>query len=307
MIARVGPAEAAPTRQKGGRMATQTTARPVRRRPPAQRPNQRALLTRILLGIPIPFLFLLLWQVGRDQAWEIPLIGIRMGYLPAPGDVVASLWDYAFGGTHDDAFSGDLWVNLGASSLRVLIGFLIASVLAIPLGILMGRYYKMDAMFDPFINLFRPIPATAWVPLVGLLIGWGDQATIFLIALSSFFPIVLGAISGSKEVPGRLIEAGQMLGARRWEILGQIVVPASAAAVINGMRVGLGLAWVVLVLGESVGVNVGLGSAIILARDVVRTDMIVVGMIVIGLAGFLSDRILVGVFRLLTRGRPLVK
>nr|WP_276569196.1 ABC transporter permease [Microbacterium lacticum] len=230
-----------------------------------------------------------------------------MGYLPAPGDVVASLWDYAFGGTHDDAFSGDLWVNLGASSLRVLIGFLIASVLAIPLGILMGRYYKMDAMFDPFINLFRPIPATAWVPLVGLLIGWGDQATIFLIALSSFFPIVLGAISGSKEVPGRLIEAGQMLGARRWEILGQIVVPASAAAVINGMRVGLGLAWVVLVLGESVGVNVGLGSAIILARDVVRTDMIVVGMIVIGLAGFLSDRILVGVFRLLTRGRPLVK
>lgn len=94
---------------------------------------------------------------------EIPLIGIRMGYLPAPGDVVASLWDYAFGGIHDDAFSGDLWVNLGASSLRVLIGFLIASVLA-ALGILMGRYYKMDAMFDPFINLFRPIPATAWVP-----------------------------------------------------------------------------------------------------------------------------------------------
>ncbi len=288
-------------------MATQTTARTPNRRPPARRPNQRALLYRILYGIPIPFLFLVLWQAGRDQAWEIPLVGIRMGYLPSPGDVVGSLWDYAFGGVHDDGFSGDLWVNLGQSSLRVLIGFLIASLLAIPLGILMGRYYRMDAMFDPFINLFRPIPATAWVPLVGLLIGWGDQATIFLIALSSFFPIVLGAISGSKEVPGRLIEAAQMLGARRWEILGQIVVPASAAAVINGMRVGLGLAWVVLVLGESVGVNVGLGSAIILARDVVRTDMIVVGMVVIGLAGFLSDRLLVGAFRLLTRGRPLVK
>jgi len=287
-------------------MTTQTTAAP-RRRPPARRPNHRALLYRVLLGLPVPVLFLIVWQIGRDQAWEIPVIGIRMGYLPAPGEVVASLWDYAFGGVHDDAFSGDLWMNLATSSLRVLIGFLIASALAIPVGILMGRYYTMDAMLDPFINLFRPIPATAWVPLVGLLIGWGDQATIFLIALSSFFPIVLGAISGSKEVPMRLVEAGQMLGARRWEILAQIVVPASTPAVINGMRVGLGLAWVVLVLGESVGVNVGLGASIILARDVVRTDMIVVGMIVIGLAGFLSDRILVGLFRLLTRGRPLVK
>ncbi len=284
-----------------------STPAATRRRPPARRPNQRALLTRIFLGLPVPILFLIVWQVGRQNEWEIPLIGIRMGYLPAPADVVQSLWDYAFGGIHDDAFSGDLWVNLGMSALRVLIGFLIAAALAIPLGILMGRYYKMDAMFDPFINLFRPIPATAWVPLVGLLIGWGDQATIFLIALSSFFPIVLGAISGSKEVPSRLVEAGQMLGARRWEILAQIVVPASAPAVINGMRVGLGLSWVVLVLGESVGVSTGLGANIILARDVVRTDMVVVGMIVIGLAGFLSDRLLVGALKLFTRGRPLVK
>jgi NitT/TauT family transport system permease protein len=288
-------------------IASTTGAATPRRRPPARRPNQRALLRRILLAIPVPLLFLIVWQVGRDQAWEIPIVGIRMGFLPAPGEVVASLWDYAFGGINDDAFSGDLWINLAASSLRVLIGFGIAAAIAIPLGILMGRYYTMDSLFDPFINLFRPIPATAWVPLVGLLIGWGDQATIFLIALSAFFPIVLGAISGSKEVSPRLIEAGQMLGARQWQILAQVVVPASAAAVVNGLRVGLGIAWVVLVLGESVGVSVGLGSAIILARDVVRTDMVVVGMIVIGLAGFLSDRLLVGAFRVFTRGRPLIK
>lgn len=288
-------------------MTAPTTAPPARRRPPARRPNNRALLNRILLGLPIPILFLIVWQVGRAQAWEIPLVGIRMGFLPAPGDVVVSLWDYAFGGIRDDGFSGDLWLDLGVSALRVLVGFGIACILAIPLGILMGRIYQMDAMFDPFINLFRPIPATAWVPLVGLLIGWGDQATIFLIALSAFFPIVLGAVSGSKEVPSRLVEAGQMLGARRWEIFAQIVVPASAPAVVNGMRVGLGLAWVVLVLGESVGVSTGLGATIILSRDVVRTDMIVVGMVVIGLAGFLSDRLLMGVFRLVTRGRPLIK
>lgn len=287
--------------------AAATPAAPARRRPPARRPNHRAALKRVALALPVPVLFLVFWQLGQQFAWEVPVVGIRMGFLPTPGDVVASLVDYAFGGIRDDAFSGDLWVNLGASALRVLVGFAIAAAIAIPLGILMGRSYTMDGLFDPFINLFRPIPATAWVPLVGLLIGWGDQATIFLIALSAFFPIVLGAISGSKEVPVRLVEAGQMLGARRWEILTQVVVPASAPAVMNGLRVGLGIAWVVLVLGESVGVNVGLGSAIILARDVVRTDMVVVGMIVIGAAGFLSDRLLVGGFRLFTRGRPLIK
>jgi NitT/TauT family transport system permease protein len=286
-------------------LAPDPSPAPPRRRP---RPFARgSALNRVLLGGIVPILFLIVWQVGREQAWEIPVVGIRMGYLPSPADVVASLWDYAFGGIHDDAFSGDLWINLGTSSLRVLVGFAIASAIAVPLGILMGRYYTMDALFDPFINLFRPIPATAWVPLVGLLIGWGDQATIFLIALSAFFPIVLGAISGSKEVPPRLIEAGRMLGARRWEVLAQVVVPASAPAVVNGMRVGLGIAWVVLVLGEGVGVSVGLGANIILARDVVRTDMVVVGMMVVGVAGFLSDRILMGAFQLFTRGRPLIK
>lgn len=286
---------------------TSAAAAPARRRPPSRRPNNRRMMNRVLLGLPVPIVFVIIWQFGHDYAWEIPLVGIRMGFLPAPGEVVLSLWDYAFGGIHDDGFSGDMWIGLGTSALRVLVGFGIACILAIPLGIMMGRYYRMDALFDPFINLFRPIPATAWVPLVGLLIGWGDQATIFLIALSSFFPIVLGAISGAKEVSPRLIEASQMLGARRGEILAQIVVPAAAPAIVNGMRVGIGLAWVVLVLGESVGVTTGLGASIILARDVVRTDMVVVGMIVIGLAGFLSDRILVGAFRVFTRGRPLIK
>jgi NitT/TauT family transport system permease protein len=286
---------------------TTVTTAPARPARAPKRAPQRGRWHRLLLGLPVPIAFLVVWQVGQANAWEIPVVGIRMGFLPPPTQVLGSLWDYAFGGVNYDAFSGDLWADLIASSLRVLIGFGIAAAIAIPLGIFMGRYYTMDSLFDPFINLFRPIPATAWVPLVGLLIGWGDQATIFLIALSAFFPIVLGAISGSKEVPPRLVEAGRMLGARRWEILAQVVVPASAPAVVNGLRVGLGIAWVVLVLGESVGVSVGLGSEIILARDVVRTDMVVVGMIVIGLAGFLSDRLLVGGFRLFTRGRPLIK
>lgn len=268
-------------------------------------PGQGRLRT-ILLGIPVPVLVVVLWHLGVTYQWEL-VFGIRMGFLPYPADVAVSLWDFAFGGLRNDAFSGELWVNLGASVGRVAAGFALAAVLAIPLGIFMGRYYVVNSLFDALINLLRPIPATAWVPLVALLIGIGDQATIFLITLSAFFPIVLGTISGARQVPPRLIEGAQMLGSTPARILYQVVVPASAPAIINGLRIGLGLAWVVLVLGETVGVRIGLGATISLARDIVRTDLIVVGMICIGLAGYLSDRLLVWLFHLVLRGRPLMK
>ena len=259
-----------------------------------------------LLGVPVPVLFLVFWQLGVTYQWELPF-GIRMGFLPYPLDAATTLIDFAFGGIRNDAFSGQLWINLAASAGRVAAGFLLAAGIAIPLGIFMGRYYTVNSLFDAMINLLRPIPATAWVPLVALLIGFGDQATIFLITLSAFFPIVLGTISGARQVPPRLIEGAQMLGTGPAGILYKIVIPASVPAIINGLRVGLGLAWVVLVLGETVGPRIGLGATISLARDIVRTDLIVVGMVCIGLAGFLSDRIMLWLFQLVFRGRPLIK
>jgi NitT/TauT family transport system permease protein len=272
----------------------------------SRRPRRGTALRTVLLGLPVPLAFLAAWHVGRAQEWELPF-GIRMGFLPYPADVAVSLWDYAFGGLRDDAFSTALWADLGASALRVGTGFVLASVVAVPLGLVMGRFVTVHALFDPLINLFRPIPATAWVPLVALLIGYGDQASIFLITLSAFFPVVLGAVSGAREVPGRLIEAARMLGTSAAGTLVRVVLPASAPAIVNGMRVGLGLAWVVLVLSETTGVPNGLGSTIFLARDVVRTDLIVVGMICIAIAGFASDRLLMLVFRVLFRDRPLIK
>jgi NitT/TauT family transport system permease protein len=175
------------------------------------------------------------------------------------------------------------------------------------MGVLMGRYWAVNAALDPAVNLFRPIPATAWVPLVLLIIGFGSQATIFLITLSAFFPILLNTIAAVKEVPGRLVEAAQMLGTDAGGILMKVIVPAATPGIVSGLRVGLGLAWVILVLGESNGIDWGLGSMITLAREQVRTDRIVVGMIVIGLAGFLSDRILLHGLRLAFGRRPLVR
>jgi NitT/TauT family transport system permease protein len=292
-------------------MAVDTSAPPVAAIIPSPAPSASTRRKRrgfdkrtFALAFPVPILAVVFWHMGVTNAWTLPF-GIRMQYLPYPAEVGASLVDFAFGGIRNDAFSGELWANLAASVGRVGTGFAIAAVVAIPIGILMGRYGVISKLLDPSVNLLRPIPATAWVPLVGLIIGYGDQSTIFLITLSAFFPIVLGAISGAKQVPPRLIEAAQMLGTRPAEILFKIVLPAAAPALINGLRVGLGLAWVVLVLGETVGTSVGLGATISLARDIVRTDLIVVGMICIGLAGFLSDRILLLIFRLAFRGRPL--
>jgi NitT/TauT family transport system permease protein len=230
-----------------------------------------------------------------------------MGYLPPPVDVAKLLWDFAFGGVYDDAFSGTLWGHLWASSQRVLAGFGLATALGVPLGVLMGRYHWVRAALDPAVNLFRPIPATAWVPLVLLVIGFGSQATIFLITLSAFFPILLNTIGAVREVSPRLVEAAQMLGTGRAAVLLKVVVPAATPGVVSGLRIGLGLAWVILVLGESNGIDLGLGSMITLAREQVRTDRVVVGMAVIGLAGFLSDRILVYGLRGLFGRRPLVR
>lgn len=246
------------------------------------------------------------WDLGVRGQWVL-VFGIKMGYLPPPVDVARVGWDFAFGGVYDDAFSGTLWQHLGASALRVFTGFVLATAVGVPLGVLMGRSSWVRAAFDLTVNVFRPIPATAWVPLVLLIIGFGDQATIFLITLSAFFPILLNTLGAVREVPQRLVEAAQMLGTSRPGVLIKVVIPAATPGIVNGLRLGLGLAWVILVLGEANGIDTGLGSMITLAREQVRTDRVVVGMIVIGLAGFLSDRLLLHGLRALFGRRPLVR
>lgn len=261
---------------------------------------------RFALGAGFIAFILLMWDLGVRGEWVL-LFDIKMGFLPPPVDVARLLWDFAFGGVYDDAFSGSLWGHLGASSLRVLAGFGLAAALAIPLGVLMGRFPLVLATLDPAVNLFRPIPATAWVPLVLLIIGFGSQATIFLITISAFFPILLNTLSATREVSPRLVEAALMLGTRPVGVLLKVVVPAATPGIVSGLRIGLGLAWVILVLGESNGIDTGLGSMIMLAREQVRTDRIVVGMIVIGVAGYLSDRLLVLGLKGAFGRRPLVR
>lgn len=280
-------------------IAPVTTRSPAR---PLHLPS-RELWTTMALALPVPVLALVLWTMGVERAWTLPF-GIQMGFLPTPLEVAQRIGDLAGFGTIDDAFSGTLLEHLGASTVRVLSGFGLAALVAIPLGVVMGRFSLAFKLLDPTINLTRPVPVTAWAPLTLLIIGYGDGSAIFLVFLAAFFPILLNTISGVRQVPVRLIEAASMLGTRSAQILYKVVLPASMRSIVGGLRIALGLSWVILVVGETVGISTGLGAMITQARDMSKTDLIVAGMAIIGLAGFVADRLLAVLVALVTRRRP---
>lgn len=289
-------------------MMTSTSAPARSTDPPTGPPRgpRRRTTGRGLLALPVPVLILVGWHLGAENGWTLPF-DIKMTFLPTPGEVGLRLVDLAFGGIYDDSFSLTLWEHLGASALRVVQGFLLAVVVAVPLGVLMGRSAVLFRMLEPTVNLVRPIPVTAWAPLTLLIIGFGDRSTVFLVFLAAVFPVLLNTISGVRQVPARLFEAAAMLGTPRAQALVKVVLPAAAPQIIAGMRIAMGLAWVILVVGETVGISTGLGALITQAREQSRTDLIIVGMLVIGLAGFVADRLLTLVFAIAFGRRPIQK
>lgn len=247
------------------------------------------------MALPFPLLLITVWEAA--VAWD------KVANLPSPWVVAEAMVDLAGG---ERIFGSTLSAHLAASTQRVATGFLVAAVLGIVLGILMGRSARLTEMLDPTLSLLRPIPVTAWAPLMVVIVGIGSRSTIVLIVIASFFPMLINTVAGVRAVPVRLLEAAAMLGTGRREVLWRVVLPAAAPSIFAGARIGLGFSWVVLVVGETVGVRTGLGALIIQAWQVSRTEMIIAGMFFIGLAGFLSDRLLTGFMRLALRGRPMI-
>jgi NitT/TauT family transport system permease protein len=249
-------------------------------------------MKRVFWALPLPILILGVWSLAVQQQW--------LTLIPGPLEVLLAIIDFTFGTLYDDAYSGTLLTHLLASSGRVVGGFALAALLAVPLGVLLARYASMSQLVEPTLGVLRPIPVTAWVPLVLIVFGLGSHSAIILIFIGSFFPIFINTLLGVKRVPPRLIEAAQMLGTSEGEMLYKVILPAAVPSVFAGMRIALGLAWVVVVVGETVGVPNGLGSVITEAREVSRTEIIITGMIFIGLAGLATDKLLtVGVRRAL--------
>ncbi|WP_203074455.1 ABC transporter permease [Falsiroseomonas ponticola] len=251
----------------------------------------------IALSLVVPLLLLLGWHLAVKAGMT------RL--IPSPAEVAEYMVDFAVGGIWDDAFSATLHLHLLASASRVYGGFLLAAAVAVPLGLLIGRITLVRQLLDPFLQLMRPIPVTAWLPLSMILFGLGPKSAFFLVFLGAFYPILLNTIFGVKNVEPRLFEAASMLGCRGNAQFFRVVLPAALPSIFTGLRLGLGLAWFVIVVGEMTGVPQGLGAVIMDGRTLSRTELVICGMIVIGIAGFVSDRIVVMLMNRALRWSPM--
>ncbi|MGN6286806.1 MAG: ABC transporter permease [Afipia sp.] len=236
--------------------------------------------------------------------WHLLTYGRKYSLIPPPSDVALSLYDLAFGGINDDAYSQSLMTHLLASISRVYGGFAIAVAVAVPLGLMIGRIPLIRGLLDPTLQIMRPVPVTAWLPLSMIMFGLGPRSAFFLVCLGAFYPILVNTIFGVRSVDPRLFEAASMLGCQGTAQFFRVVLPASLPAIFTGLRLGLGFAWVVIVVGEMTGVQTGLGAIIMEARQLSRTEIIISGMIVIGVAGFLSDRMVMWLGKRLLRWSP---
>jgi NitT/TauT family transport system permease protein len=240
-------------------------------------------LRPVLLAVTFPALLLAIWHFST--------VGRPGSLIPPPYDVWLELRDLAFGGINDDAYSGTLYVHLLASVSRVYGGFALALIVALPLGMLIGRVPLIRQTVDPTLQILRPVPVTAWLPLAMIIFGLGPRSAVFLVFLGAFYPILVNTIFGVRSVEPRLFEAASMLGCTGTAQFFRVVLPAALPSIFTGIRLGLGFAWVVIVVGEMTGVQTGLGAIIMEARQLSRTEIVISGMIVIGVFGFLSDQL----------------
>ncbi|MCL5124252.1 MAG: ABC transporter permease [Deltaproteobacteria bacterium] len=235
------------------------------------------------MGRYLPLLVLLcLWQV-------LCSVGIVANYvLPSPIEVAAGFWSLLTVGMPPGHL---LYYHIIYSLYRVSLGFSLACALGIPLGLLMGWFPRFHRSLGPIVEILRPIPPLAWIPIAIVWFGIGISSAAFIIFLGAFFPILLNTASGVSSINPILIDAIKTLNATQMDIFLKVLIPGSLPSIFIGMRVGMGVAWMTLVAAEFTGVKegYGLGFMIMTARDIQRPDEILAGMFVIGMIGFAID------------------
>ncbi len=230
----------------------------------------------------LPLILILIWQ-GLSSLKVIPSYK-----LPSPAEIVLGFKDLLIVGVPP----GHLLHNHMLYSLyRVFLGYAIAALLAIPLGLSMGWSPSLLRITRPLFEVVRPIPPLAWIPIAILWFGIGIKSAAFIIFLGAFFPILLNTISGVLSIHPILIEAARTLHAKEKDIFLKVLLPGAVPSIFVGMRIGIGIGWMTLVAAEFTGVKegYGLGYMIMTARDIQRPDEILAGMLVIGVIGLLID------------------
>ena len=254
----------------------------------------------IAVGLVVPVVAIAIWQWVAVQGW------VNENILPSPLQVwrkwvayLLPLQDFAAysadnGNSGNSGrlawlFSGELIHDSLGSLYRVVVGFAVGAVLALPLGLAMGASRIAYAWMNPLVQLLRPIPPIAYIPLSILWFGLGNPPAIFLIALGAFFPVLMNTIAGVRQVDGIYLRAARNLGASGPTLFLRVILPAAVPYILTGMRIGIGTAFIVVIVSEMIAVNNGLGFRILEAREYFWSDKIIAGMISIGILGLAID------------------
>ncbi len=214
--------------------------------------------------------------------WWITVVHTASVIFPTPLQVVT--------GTLELAQDGTLWEHIGSSLMRVGTGFLLAIIVAIPMGLWMGRVEAAYTTLNPIFQILRPISPIAWIPLAILWFGVGNVSPIFLIFIASVFPMIVQTAAGVHTIERRYLRAAENFGVSRYVLFRQVIIPAVLPEIIVGMRITLGVAWLVVVAAEMIALRSGLGYMIMDSRNAGnRYDLVIAGMIIIGIIGLMLD------------------
>jgi NitT/TauT family transport system permease protein len=253
------------------------------------KPRDRWRRASLVLQYAIfPVGILLLWQICSEAGF------VRRNVFPPPSEVLSVWFDLVTGATDAAGRYSGTWLDHAwASTWRVFAGFAWGVALGIFLGLLIGLSRVLERVLDPTIQVLRNIPVTAWVPLSLVFFGIGNAPAVFLIGLGAFFPAAINSTHGVRQVNVTLYKAARMMGANEWELLWRVILIAALPSILTGVRLSMGIAWVLVVVAEILAVRSGLGYLLNDAYLFYRNDVVIAAMLSIGLLGFLSDRLVI--------------
>ncbi|AVD37249.1 ABC transporter permease [Clostridioides difficile] len=244
---------------------------------------------RLVKSVLIFFIILLLWKITN-------YLGIWSDYiLPSPEKVYSTFLNMIS--------DGSIFINVYASMKRVLIGFAISTAIGIPLGIFFGIYSGVYEYFKSLINFLRNTPPLALIPMLILWFGIGEESKIIIIVLASFFPIFTSTLKGIKNCDSKLIEVGRVFEFSKLQIIFKIIIPNAILDIAVGLKLALGYSFRAIIGAELVAASSGLGYLISDGKEMSRTDVVIVGIIVIGLLGIITDYIFSIIVKKVSKGK----
>ena len=223
----------------------------------------------------VPCLVLICWQISSDLGW------LRAQIMPSPAAVAAAAWKLAR--------SGELWTNIEISTWRAMTGFAIGAGIGFALGMINGLSSMAETMLDSTLQMVRNIPHLALIPLVILWFGIDEEAKIFLVALGVFFPIYVNTLHGVRSVDRQLLEMGRAYGMNKRTLFWRVVLPGALPSIFVGLRYGLGIMWLTLIVAETISASSGIGFMAMSAREFMLVDVVVFSILVYAALGKLAD------------------